>query len=178
MNFCISAPDAAYVSDGLRDLWQRSPAWEFAGTTGPPPELAPAMYERRVVDGLRTYDVPIGESSPAVQMLGAAVRMSSAHKVPVLVVVTPIPWQSLERNGLYRRETVAARVAAIRNVVQANGGVLLDLHRFVGEDGFRDQSGHFNRTGSARMVEAVTPALIDLVAPPPAATPRHPTTAP
>jgi hypothetical protein len=40
---------------------------------------------------------------------------------------------------------------------------VLDLHRFMRADGFRDDSGHFNGTGAARMADRVTPALIDLV---------------
>jgi hypothetical protein len=158
--------DAAYFADGLRELWQGAAAWSFAGTTGLPPEVAFLSFGRAFDQRLRAYDVPIGESTPSVRMLGAAVGMATAREVPTLVVVTPIPWRKLERLGWYRRGEFAARVDAVRRVVEANGGRLLDLHRFMDDDGFRDDGGHFNRAGSERMADAVMPALVALLTDP------------
>lgn len=155
--------DAMYFLEGLRQLWQGATLWTLAGPPGVPQEIAVHDYFRNYQQTLEAYDVPIAESTPEVQMLGAAVRMATARAVPALVVVTPIPWEELARKGWYHEAVYARRIAALRRVVVANNGAFLDLHRELGEQEFQDYGGHFNADGTAHLVRVVAPPLLDLV---------------
>jgi hypothetical protein len=90
--------------------------------------------------------------------------MATAHGVRAVVVVTPIPWQWLATSGAYEPARFARRIDALRDVVEANGGRLVDLHRALVQDEFRDLSGHFNQAGSTRLATLVQPTLVEELA--------------
>src|SRR5581483_10928266 len=65
------AAGAILFLDGLRDLWQQSDAWIFAGPLSLPGGPALVSYAHALDHALRAWDAPIGPGTPAVRMLGA-----------------------------------------------------------------------------------------------------------
>ncbi len=105
-------------------------------------------------------------------MLGAAVRMATARGIPSLVVVVPIPWQELARNGWYDELRYGERISLLRRVVTANGGSLIDLHRELVDSEFSDNGGHLDTRGVEHLIRRLAPPVLALAgAAPPGAAP-------
>jgi hypothetical protein len=47
----------------------------------------------------------------------------------------------------------------MRNAVEAEGGMFLDLHEALGSDGFQDKGGHTNDFGTRRLALLVEPVV-------------------
>ncbi len=158
------AERAAYWVVGMRHLWQSAPLWKVLGSSEYPPAVRGARWARSAWTVRRKFVDPIGERTPQVRMLGAAVRLATSRGVPVLVVVTPIPWQPLQQAGLYDRDRFAERIAALRRVVEGSGGSLLDLHSGLAAGEFRDHTGHYSQAGVERMIRYLGPRVARLAA--------------
>src|SRR5262249_23499733 len=109
------------------------------------------------------YNPGLTPGHPQVRFAGAAVRMATERGVRALVVLTPMPWESLQSRGTYDRPRVQEQIDVLAREVEANGGVMLDLHEAMTQDGFRDTGGHFNVSGTSRMEALVWPALAALL---------------
>ena len=59
----------------------------------------------------------------------------------------------------YGEARYAERIARIGRAVDANGGALLDLHRALPQDAFRDLTDHYTAAGTDRMATLVWAAL-------------------
>jgi hypothetical protein len=79
----------------------------------------------------------------------------------VLVVVSPVPIDALEKRGEYNAATLDRSVEILDHEVSARGGTLLDLSRALSPSDFRDESGHFSYTGTQRMVGLVIGPIAD-----------------
>ena len=104
---------------------------------------------------LAGFDRPLSRSHPALRMLGAAVDMAVRHGARVLVIVSPVPYTEHPEIGWYDRARFERRIDALRAHVEAAGGELADLHRALPGGAFRDDLGHFDATGNARLAERV-----------------------
>lgn len=107
---------------------------------------------------IRNYGSPLSRRSPAVQMLAASVDMAVRRGVPTTVVVAPIPVQFLKGKGAYGPQTRRG-IAALREVVEAAGGEVLDLHDALPQKEFRDKSGHYTKQGTQHMVSLLAPVV-------------------
>jgi hypothetical protein len=140
------------ASEGIRRQFQDAPFW---ASWGPGSDRAFLLAHRLVA-----YDPGLTPRHPQVRFAGAAVRMASERGVRALVLVTPMPWEFLQSQGRYDRPSVQAQIDVLGREIEANGGVLLDLHEAMTGDGFRDRGGHFNESGTDRMEALVWPALV------------------
>jgi hypothetical protein len=156
------AEDALLFVEGVRYQFQDAAFWEHAGPAALP--VSKALGDKAAAALLRSYDAPIGPRHPLVRFAGAAVRMAVRGGAPVLVVVTPVPHEVLATKGLYDGPAYASRVGVLRDVVQANGGVFLDLHQAVPAGELYDIGAHFTNAGAAHMATLVWPALQPLLA--------------
>jgi hypothetical protein len=146
------------VAEGLRSSFQQASTWIVLGQKD-----SPQFHRFRFVveRTSRAYDEPLSSTHPLVRFAGATVRMATDRGVRTLVVVSPIPWEWLEKLGRYDRARYERRIDALRATVEANGGRLIDLHRALGDKEFRDFSGHFNAAGAVHMGLLVMPAIWD-----------------
>lgn len=110
---------------------------------------APATDERVMLDAL--YRMPLSPEAPLVRMLGATVAMARRHDVPIMVYVTPVPWERLEGNGVWPPGFGAAQVNAVRRAVEDAGGTFVDLHRALRDDLIADYEGHLRPGGATEL---------------------------
>lgn len=152
--------DVFLTLEGVRRDAQDAPAWTTLG----PAERPATAAERFVRYGaamdrlLAQYDRPITPVSPLVQFAGATVGRLVREGIPVLVIVTPFAWEGAAPKH-YEEARFRARVAVLRSAVEANGGELVDFHRALGRDAFRDRDCHFTRAGAATMANLVAPEI-------------------
>jgi hypothetical protein len=112
---------------------------------------------------LVAYDRPIRRDNPIVAFAGATVARLTRDGIAVLVIVTPMPWERALEAGHYDPDRVGGRIAVLREAVESNGGRLLDLHRALGRDQFRDVDCHFTAPGSAEMTRLVGPVVREML---------------
>jgi hypothetical protein len=154
--------------EGVRRNVQESTAWRWLGPDerkADPGELFGkfiAFNEKVLV----AFDRPIPPSNPIVQFLGATVSRLIEGGAAVLVVVTPMPWERQLEAKHYDEERVGGRVAMLRDVVESRGGHLVDLHRALTKQYFRDADCHFNADGAAEMARLLGPEVRRLVTAP------------
>jgi hypothetical protein len=110
---------------------------------------------------VNAYGGTITRSSPHTRMLEEVVRRIHESEIPVLVVITPIPWFRLADLGVNAQD-MQSNADAIASAVRAGGGEVVDLHLALDKDGFRDEWGHFSEAGAQRMAELVG-ARIDAI---------------
>jgi hypothetical protein len=146
--------------DGLRREAVGSAWWEPLG-----PRLAKLAalrsFARQEQQFRAEYARPLSSRQPIVVLLGAAVDMATRRGAKVLVVVSPVPIDALEKRGEYDAATLARSVEILDQEVSARGGTLLDLSRALSPSDFRDESGHFSYTGTQRMTGLVIGAIAD-----------------
>jgi hypothetical protein len=142
--------EIAYFATGLRDRVSQATR-AFA----PPPSVVdlnrPGIAERH----FGYYDAPLHASQGSVQAMQATLALLERHGIASLVVVSPIPTDALQRAGLYDAATTTARVDRLRELAEAEGASVVDLHDLLAEDGFRDELGHFSETGSREVTRVV-----------------------
>lgn len=109
------------------------------------------------LDYLRLYDVALERDDPTVEMMESTIAIAREAGAEVLVIASPIPYEKLEENGLYRGESIEL----IREVVEESGGRFLDAHRALTSDLYRDDAGHYTAEGAARLADLVAPAVQD-----------------
>jgi hypothetical protein len=124
-----------------------------AARSGPPPAaLVPH------------WDAPFGPRTAAVRMLAAAVAMVHRRGAVPLVIVSPIPRETLSGDAVHDEDAIARRVAALRAVVETRGGRFVDLHRALADADFRDRAAHLSAGGTQRMAALVAPHVSHAVA--------------
>ena len=132
--------------------------WNRPGQTLPRRSLGSARQQV-----VARYDVALHARSPMLQMLSATVEMATSHGTRTLVIVSPIPWQRLERDGLYEPRRYARRIDLLRETVAAAGGEFFDLHNALESDGFRDELGHYSDKGAAILQRLLQPRVESLL---------------
>jgi hypothetical protein len=150
-----SARTGFYFYEGLRVLFQESDAWKELA-----PETPPARSSARSV--VEQYSPSLDPWHPVVRAMEAAVRLAVRRGTRVIVLAVPIPYELLESLEGYSAEAEAARVRALGEAVQKNGGVFLDLHRALQKDAFQRGGiggAHYEESGARRVAELVLPVL-------------------
>lgn len=153
--------DVFLTFEGVRRNVQESAAWRWLG----PEDRAPIpgepffrfadMSERLLV----AFDRPLGPSNPLLRFTAATVARLVDAGAAVLVVVTPIPWERGLETHHYEEGRFARRIALLRDVVESSGGRLVDLHRGLTKQFFRDTDCHFTADGAAEMAKLLTPEV-------------------
>ena len=150
--------------EGIRRNLQDAAAWDVLGPSAPPegiPELV--RHYQRVARAMEAeFDRPITSGSPLVRFAGATVARLARENIMVLVVVTPFAWERYVPTH-YEPGRFATRIAMLRRVVEQNGGQLLDLHRALTKQYFRDPDCHFTTEGAAEMARLLTPEIRQLL---------------
>jgi len=155
----FAAVEKAYLfCVGARMRFHEAGLWNRPGQILPRPSLA--SVRKQVV---ARYDVALHPRSPMLQMLSATVEMAKNQGTRTLVIVSPIPWQRLERDGLYEPRRYARRIDLLRETVEAAGGEFFDLHRALESDGFRDDLGHYSDEGAAILQGLLQPRVESLL---------------
>jgi len=157
-----------HFAEGLRARFEDDAARAWLG--GPDPllkhrfvaavakgEMSAAEAKRRM--SLPGYDRKLRPSEPMVRMLEAAVDLGVGRGARVLVIVSPIPHESLLAENWYDPDAYDRRVDGLRRVVEGAGGDLLDLHRELPAEAFRDLLGHFNESGIDLMRDRIAPKI-------------------
>jgi hypothetical protein len=149
------AEQALYTADGAQALVSEADvpwlAQAYAGAT------ANNFLMMRL--GLSASDVPVTARHPTVQMMAATVRLARAAGVHVIVVGTPIPYESMRKTTGYDPAVYESRFATIGAAVEQAGGVFVDLHEALSMEYFEDTVGHFNATGAQILAERLRPIL-------------------
>ena len=109
---------------------------------------------------MRTTLRPISTRNPVVRMLAEDVATIQRHRSQALVLVAPVNWQALTELGIYDATTVRESIQTLREVTEANGGTLLDLHDLLSEAFFRDRAGHYHPAGDELIAARLTPELM------------------
>jgi len=104
------------------------------------------------------FDGPLVRESPLVQFAGATVSRLARDGISVLVVVTPFSWETAGPK-YYDPARFAARIEILREVVEGNGGYLIDLHHALAARYFRDKDCHFTTDGAAEMANLLAPEV-------------------
>jgi hypothetical protein len=63
--------------------------------------------------------------------------------VPVIVYVVPINHEHFAELGAFADRGLDETLASVREIAEAKGASLVDLHDLIPDEGFRDGSGHF-----------------------------------
>ena len=145
-----------YTAEGLRLLYEQSPAWAALG-----PRQLEFVYDPREWDTLRNYQTALAPTHSAVQMLEATVRTVTESGRVALVVVSPIPLEAMRMRPWYDEAAVERSVGVLRSVVENAGGMVADLHRLLPQDEFKDFGGHYKPLGATHTSEAVWPFVRD-----------------
>ena len=116
-------------------------------------------FARRKRKLLESYDVPIEFDHPVVKMMGATVSMATRREISILVIVSPIPYETMTEENHYEPVEFRRRIDVLRKVVSDEGGYFLDLHAALRAHEFSDNAGHFNEEGTAKMVRLVEPKV-------------------
>jgi len=109
---------------------------------------------------MRTTLRPISTRNPVVRMLAKDVATIQRHRSQALVLVAPVNWQALTELGIYDATAVRESIQTLREVTEANGGILVDLHDILPEASFRDRAGHYRPEGDELIAERLTPELM------------------
>lgn len=140
--------------EGLRVLFREGDFWEPLGK--------PTRWGRSFAEAhaQRLYVRPIGRRAPVVRMLEASVDLAHRHGAKVMVIVSPIPWERLTEAGLYDPVAYGREIAILREATEGAGGELLDLHRSLAKDEFRDKFGHYTEAGARHLSRIVEPHVL------------------
>lgn len=157
--------DRALAGDALRGTaasfeaprraFQEAGFWTRLGSERPARNTP--WFVRRV---LREYVRPLSPRNPVVRMLAEDVATIQRHRSQALVLVAPVNWQALTELGIYDATTVRESIQTLREVTEANGGTLLDLHDLLSEAFFRDRAGHYHPAGDELIAARLTPELM------------------
>jgi hypothetical protein len=153
--------DVFLTFEGVRRNVQESERWRWLGPENREPIPGEQFYRFADMSEklLVAFDRPFGPSNPLLRFTAASVARLSEAGVTVLVVVTPIPWErGLEANH-YEEGRFAARIALLRDAVESSGGRLVDLHRGLTKQYFRDTDCHLTADGAAEMAKLLGPEV-------------------
>lgn len=156
--------------EGIARLFQDAPFWNVLGSKTADlvgRNMRDFVFQRH--NQVRRFQADSRDAAPAIRMFGETARRAHARGIPMLVVVSPAPIHLMQAEGIYQPEVIIQRVQRIREVVEANGGTVLDLHDALGPADFRDRGGHCSEAGMNRMVALLVPTLRQLLG-----TPRPP----
>ena len=168
LNRTLESPnvrDGYATVEGIRVLFREASFWE---PLGKPTRWGRALAEART---LEQYARPISPRAPVVRMLEASVDLARRHGARVLVIVSPIPYERMAAADLYEPEAYDRKIAILRHATRRAGGQLLDLHRTLAEDEFRDFFGHYTEAGAQHLARIVEPHVLRLARVPAARVP-------
>ncbi len=146
---------ALYVVDGARARVSEAEV-EWLGPNGIHPAGIGFRVLRNAVEG---SDVPLSRDHPMVRMMEATVRLARQAGVRVVVVGTPIPFQSMRDIVGYDPDVYRARYGILRAAVEDAGGVFVDLHEALGDAMLQDPVGHFTPEGAALLADRLRPVV-------------------
>jgi hypothetical protein len=133
--------------EGFRRRHQEASYWKHLDLTPKPEAITARFFFLGVSTMLRSYDMPISQRTPSVRMLDACIERIRSVGSKVLVIVTPIPTDTLRTQGWYDPKRNRARVDALRRHWQSMGAEVVDLHDYLAKDLFADNSGHTTADG-------------------------------
>jgi hypothetical protein len=143
-----------YFAEGARLLYHDAAFWNPLGPAVPPP-----VFDGRVVEALRVFDVAISRRQPTVRMLEATVRMVADSGRTAIVVGVPIPYEALRTTDWYDPAVYQSRFDVLRGVVEEAGGRFIDLHDALPAAQLADYAGHFTSEGAQRLAEVIWPQV-------------------
>jgi len=147
--------------EGARRGAQDVPLWNVLGPATRPDAGPGELFARftRLTERIQQkFDGPITRHMPMVRFAAATVERLTRDGIAVLVIVAPYPWE-LAVPAHYDEARFARRIALLRQVVEENGGQLLDLHRALAKRYFRDTDCHLTVDGAAETAKLVAPEL-------------------
>ncbi len=147
--------DAFYFGAGLRAQLGREVGPWIVPEPSPRARNDAAFREEH----FRRYDTSIYPHHPMLRVLEAILSRARQRDVSVLVLVSPVPVQRLQARGLYARQRYERRIDRLRVAAETHGAHLLDLHRAIAADGFRDELGHLTGTGARQVADRVVSEL-------------------
>lgn len=145
-----------YFFDGLRIRFQ---SWLGRSPSNPPMEVG-QLIRSLALEALRRE---LSRTDPLVQMLGATVATATRAGVAVMVYVSPVPVERLAA-AVGGEDALHRRIRVLQEIVEENGGQFLDLHAALPDREFRDDLGHFNAEGNARLGELFKEPLSEMLA--------------
>lgn len=151
---------------GIRECFQNAAFWGRLGPTSGPVFEARERRDFLSRQGLRVWRfLPSRrEAAPAIRLFGENARRARERGISFLAIVGPAPVHAMPADRVHHPERLLPLVQSIRETVEGNGGVVLDLHDALGADDFRDLGGHLAPTGTNRMVELVVPVIRRILA--------------
>ncbi len=153
--------DVVTFVEGLRHAAAVSARWDVLGPSTSPEGMI-RLFARLKERSEAEYMRPLSASQPLVRFFGAAVELATRHGAQVLVVVAPIPTGTLVERGLFDGVAVARSVHALRRVVEANGGALVDASTALADEYFYDaEGGHLTTAGAELMVQIVRGPIVE-----------------
>jgi hypothetical protein len=108
---------------------------------------------------LMASNVSVTRTHPTVRLMEATVRLAREAGVRVIVIGTPIPFESMSDRDGYDPAVYAARFAVLRAAVERAGGVFVDLHEALPRERFLDPVGHFDVAGARLLAERIRPVV-------------------
>jgi len=150
--------EGIWAAGGFRKQLSRAhPIW-----IAPEPILdLPGELGRR--RAFRHYDTPVHAHQGTLQAMQASLSLLERRGIATLVVISPIPIDALRSSGLAKPEQMAERIALIRNLAEARGARVVDLHDLLLPEGFADLVGHFSKPGSRAVARSLRAPLIELL---------------
>jgi hypothetical protein len=107
----------------------------------------------------------VGPDFPALQLLGAAIRVLSERGIQVLVYANPTNVRHIEAQGSANPKGLARTLASTEAVAEREGARFLDLHDLLPDAGFRDLAGHLQANeridGPALLAERIAPIVVE-----------------
>ena len=144
---------AAEKQEKLRELYD-----DWTESFGKPPEVILGVQVRKVWNLSSKPHRPtpyyvrqrwgdaldgVDPDHPILSIYGSTVEKYRALDIPVWVYITPINLEYFDTLQMLDREGLDHTIASIRQVVEANGAQLIDLHDLLPDAGFRDATGHY-----------------------------------
>jgi len=127
----------------------------------------PERSFRLSLSGAREHYGPVldlvPEHNPELRMLDATLAVFEEAGVPVLLYVTPVNVQHLQRLDL-DLAGLEGSIALVEGIARSRGAEFVDLHDLFPNPAFKDRAGHFKLDapwhGSLRVAEKLAPLLV------------------
>jgi hypothetical protein len=119
-------------------------------------------HSQELVMGLSLAGLPANH--PTLEMLGATVRDFHAKGIRVLVYISPINYEHMQRLGLYDEERFAETLRNVQAAAEDDGATYLEISKSLEDKWFRDRHGHLTyegrERGQAELAKLLAPAVL------------------
>jgi hypothetical protein len=128
-----------------------------SGSDDAPPRLTPIGVRAYYGSALQGID----RDDPVLRMLDAAIRSYVSAGAVVTLYVVPANVEHFAAAGYDDQAGLGLTVQRIRNVADAGGARVIDLHAMLPDSAFQDYWGHFRDGSKYRGATRVAEALAD-----------------